>query len=274
MPALLGSLRLFVRGLADFLFPRVCFGCDVEVEDGFLCEPCRLLLLTSELDVCPGCGRPCGDAAAGCGHCRERFCLSRVRALGIYREPFLNLVHALKYSEKTVLAGVLGQALAALVEQDTELRAADALCPVPLHPARQRERGYNQSLLLAREVGTSTGMPVVEPLKRVRNTESQTRLPDDDARRRNVEQAFRVRPDTRLDGKRIILVDDVMTTGATLDSAGAQLLAAGASAVLGLVVVAAASGPGPAAANRRGRGRQKRKPASPARAGAGRGAGD
>ena len=95
------SGRFLLRSLADFLFPRVCYGCNEEIDEGLLCEPCRLLLLTSELDVCPGCGRPCADAAEGCGRCGMRFSLTRTRALGLYMEPFRNLIHSMKYREKT-----------------------------------------------------------------------------------------------------------------------------------------------------------------------------
>ena len=251
MPARTSSIRFLVRSLTDLVFPKICFGCNEEIEQGLLCEHCRLLLLTSELDVCPGCGRPCADAAEGCGRCKYEFCLSRTRAVGLYKEPFLNLVHALKYSEKTILVGPLGQALAALLSQDTELASADCLCPVPLHPAKLRERGFNQSALLAREVAKATGIPLLDGLARVRNTGSQTRQPDYAAKLENVRDAFRVKPASDFQDKRVILVDDVTTTGSTLDAAARPLLAAGASVVMGLVVLAAGVEPEPAGASRR-----------------------
>ncbi len=134
---------------------------------------------------------------------------------------------------------MLGGALAGLVESDPELKGADYICPVPLHRARLRERGYNQSGLLAAEVAVSTGLSLVEPLVRVRNTGTQTSLPDDEARTDNMRGAFRVKSGVDLRDRRIVLVDDVFTSGATLDAGGRQLLKAGASAVLGLVVAAA-----------------------------------
>ena len=250
MPPAGTSLGSFLRALADFVFPRVCFGCNEEIEQGLLCEHCRLLLLTSEMDVCPGCGRPCADAAEGCGRCRYEFCLSRTRAVGLYREPFRNAIHALKYSEKTVLVDPLGSALAALLSQDTELASADCLCPVPLHSAKLRERGFNQSALLAREVARATGIPLLDGLARVRNTGSQTKQPDHAAKLENVRDAFRVKPASDFQDKRVILVDDVTTTGSTLDAAARPLLAAGASVVMGLVVLAAGIEPRSAAKSR------------------------
>ena len=180
MPALTSSLAHVVRSFADFLFPPICFGCDEETESGLVCDSCRLLLFTSELDVCPRCGRPCAEASRSCGCCEVPYCLSRTRAVGLYQPPFNKLIHALKYREKTALAELMGDALAALIGQDSELRTVDALCPIPLHPARLRERGYNQSELLADEVSRLTRIPVSRALKRVRNTKSQASLKDDD----------------------------------------------------------------------------------------------
>lgn len=238
MPPLASSLRLLARSVADFVFPPICFGCDTEVESGMVCDSCRLLLFTSELDVCGRCGRPCATSAVTCGLCEVPFSLTRVRALGLYQEPFRKLVHALKYSEKTALAELLGGGLALLAGQDPLLSDADAICAVPLHPARMRERGFNQSELLAAVVSRLTGIPFEQPLRRCKNTETQTAQKNHEARRKNLEGAFRLTPSVELAGRHVILVDDVCTTGATLDAAAQPLLAAGASDVFGLVVAA------------------------------------
>jgi ComF family protein len=162
-----------------------------------------------------------------------------VRALGPYNPPYSSLVHALKYDQKTRLVPLLGLALTGLVESDPDLKGADCVCAVPLHRSRLRERGYNQSGLLAWEVSKGAGIELVDAVDRVRNTRSQVGLADDAARKANMRGAFRVKPGINLDGRRVLLVDDVMTSGATLDAASRQLLKAGASSVLGLVVAAA-----------------------------------
>ncbi len=239
MPAFTNRIRFLFRVFNDFLFPPVCFGCDAEIESGLVCASCRTMLMTNRLLVCPKCGRPVKPGLETCGRCQIPFCLSRVRALGPYAPPYSTLIQALKYSRKTVLVKVLGQALIGLVESDPEMNGADYICPVPLHKARLRERGYNQSYLLASEVAAGIGLKLSEPLVRVRNTKTQTALFDEAARIKNLCGAFKVKPGIELDGKRIILLDDVITTGATMDTAGRQLLKAGASAVLGLVVAAA-----------------------------------
>jgi len=237
-----GSVRFLLKSLADFIYPPICYGCDSEVEEGLVCEGCRLALFTHELAVCPKCHRPCTRTAETCGQCRTPFSLSRVRALGLYVPPFDKLVHAFKYSGKTKVGELLGQALAALVQQDEVLSAADAVCPVPLHPARLRERGFNQSLLLAAAISMSTRMRLVECLTRTRYTPTQTLKTNPEKRLKNVAGAFRLRPDSKVAGKRILLVDDVMTTGATLDQAAQALLKGGATSVLGAVVAAAHAG--------------------------------
>lgn len=235
----LDRIKTHLRPFFDFLFPPVCLGCDEEIDEGLICDSCRLLLFTSELDVCRSCGRPCLPEKGECGGCYPPLALSRIRAVGIYGKPFSNLVQALKYHEKTSLVPVLGAALALLVEQDSGLKQADKICPVPLHPARQRERGYNQATLLAAEVARITHIPFFEPLIRKKNTSSQTKQANNDNRFKNVSGAFRVKNGECFDGMRLILVDDVMTTGATLSAAAQELLKAGAAEVMGLVLAAA-----------------------------------
>jgi ComF family protein len=245
MPALASSVRFLFKSLADFIYPPICFGCDAEVEEGLVCEGCRLALFTHELAVCPKCHRPCTRTAEACGQCEVQFSLARVRALGIYAPPFDKLVHAFKYSGKTKVGELLGLALAALVQQDEVLSAADIVCPVPLHAARLRERGFNQSLLLAAAISMSTRIPLAESLTRTRYTATQTQKTTPEKRLKNVKDAFRVRTEPDVRGKAVLLVDDVMTTGHTLDQAAQALLKGGATSVMGAVVAAAHAGGSP-----------------------------
>jgi ComF family protein len=242
MPAFASSLGFLLKSLADFAFPPICYGCDSEIEAGLVCEACRLDLFTHELAVCSKCGRPCTPSTNRCGQCATPFSLSRVRGLGLYVPPFDKLIQAFKYSGKTKVGELLGQALAALVRQDEVLSTADAVCPVPLHPARLRERGFNQSLLLAAAISMSTRIPLAEFLARTKNTATQTAKTSPEARLKNLAGAFRLRPDAGTSGKRVLLVDDVMTTGATLDQAAQELLKGGAASVLGVVIAAAHAG--------------------------------
>jgi len=143
-------------------------------------------------------------------------------------------IHQFKYNNfkalAVPLAGLLADNLAA------KPMPVDTIVPVALHSRRLRERGYNQAGLLARELGKLTGMPVVEDsLVRARNTSAQTRVGTADARRRNVQGAFSC-VDEKLEGKQVLVVDDVCTTGATLDCCAVALNGAGVISVWGLTL--------------------------------------
>jgi ComF family protein len=150
------------------------------------------------------------------------------------RGPVRDLIHHLKYRRAAWAARPLAE-LACEGWPDPRIGSPPALVvPVPLHPLRLRERGYNQAALLATEVGKRTGLPVREPLRRLRATQSQTGF-DRKERMRNLRGAFALRKNADVSGIRILLVDDVLTTGSTLDACARVLLAAGAGPVYALV---------------------------------------
>ena len=159
--------------------------------------------------------------------------LEGLRSLYVFCEGARDLVHALKYSYHSTLASPMGELMARYLEGTPLI--ADVLVPVPLHPRRQRTRGYNQSLLLAREMSLRSGLPLAaRALLRRRDTPPQARAVEASARRRNVAGAFDCRPGA-VAGRRVLLVDDVTTTGATLDACARVLLAqGGASSVWAL----------------------------------------
>ena len=142
-------------------------------------------------------------------------------------------IHALKYQGVRAVAPTLGQLLVPFLAQ--EGLEGDLLVPVPLHPKRERQRGYNQLLLLAQAVGRATGL-AVEPraLTRVTSVPSQVSLRAEE-RRANVAEAFRARPES-VAGRRILVIDDVCTTGATLEACALALKEAGAVSVWGLAL--------------------------------------
>ncbi|MBI4303905.1 MAG: ComF family protein [Chloroflexi bacterium] len=222
-----------LRGKAlNLLFPQYCVGCGRERE--FICSSCRLSLPWLLPPLCPKCGRPqlngilcptCVSWQAHIDGIRSPF-----RFDGVMRQA----VHQLKYRNLRALAPTLAKMLGNYLT-DNPLPAEVAV-PVPLHPKRLRERGYNQSELLAKELGKLTGLPVVtDCLIRQRLTPPQARTATVAERHSNVADAFVCRDQSRQE-KQVLLIDDVATSGATLDACAAALKAAGAKSVWGLTL--------------------------------------
>lgn len=228
------------------LYPQGCAVCGAP-GDAALCDACRARIpIRPAAACCAVCGKTLierdgalGTAAHVCRLCREDpppFALARSAAL--LQGPVRTLVHGLKYDRAEWLAPVLGELLHGCFLAHYAAERPDVVVPIPLHLFKRLGRGYNQSELLARDLARRLGLPC-EPrlVSRVRNTATQTKM-DRDARRRNMDGAFAV-SHTRAPccaGKRILLVDDVMTTGATFAAAARALRDAGAARVLCLSV--------------------------------------
>ncbi len=203
-----------------------------------LCQACENSL-TRPGPCCEICAAelPIGDLFHICGHCQKKPpAFDHVSAALVYGEPVNGLIHDLKYNKKLYLARTLGELLANSIYRKFSC-LPDLLLPVPLHRARLRKRGYNQSLEIARPVSRRLGIKIDAHLvRRIRNTDPQTMLKPGH-RARNVKHAFKsIKP---VDGKRIALIDDVMTTGHTVNAVARVLKMAGAKEVLVWVVARA-----------------------------------
>ncbi len=218
------------RAALDLVFPPRCAVCGRN--GSFLCERCTEALPRALPPRCPLCWQLLRTSAAcqDCGGLRPAF--AGVRAPYAFDGPAREVVHALKYRHLRAVAEPMAALMARCLEEESI--PADTLVPVPLHSLRRRVRGYNQAALLARELGKLTGLPVAETaLARRRATPSLARGLGADERWRNVEGAFAGRRD-EVGGRRVLLIDDVTTTGATLDACARALLDAGAPSVWGL----------------------------------------
>jgi ComF family protein len=178
------------------------------------------------------CGAPLPDGGARCFECRRRRRVFRFcRSLGLYEGRLRQAILALKYGGRDALAAPLGLCLARAFSDRPEFRRTDALVPIPLHFLKRHGRGYNQAELLARSLGDALGLPVWEDvLKRRRWTWAQAKL-NKERRKANVKDAFLASAPDQVKGKRLLLIDDVCTTGATLEAAAEALKAAGARSV-------------------------------------------
>ncbi len=214
-------LEAVSRIAVDLLFPAQCVLCGRG--GSLLCEPCADALPRAGGNRCGRCWRPSGRAI--CGDClAEPPAFESVRAAFVMDGEARRLVHQLKYQGQSAL----GEPMARLM---CELPEADLVVPVPLHRGRQRSRGYNQAAEVAKHIARGAGLAYDDrAARRVRATAPLARSQGRDERRRIVQGAFAGARE-RVEGRRILLVDDVVTTGATLDACSRALLDAGANVV-------------------------------------------
>lgn len=228
------SMRKFGAAALDLLLPPQCLACRAIVaEPGALCGPCFAKLRFITAPCCAACGLPFEfdpGADALCGDCiRRRPAYGRARAVFRYDDASRGLVLAFKHGDRIDAAPAYARWLA---RAGGELIAeADAIAPVPLHWSRLFRRRYNQSALLANALARITGRAVTpDLLRRRRRTPPQGGMGRAE-RVRNVRGAFALGPGRAVAGKRILLIDDVLTTGATAEACAAVLTKAGAKAV-------------------------------------------
>jgi len=249
------SLRSQLRGmceaLASLVFPAPCRICAQMLDTGNRVPFCRACVaaLTQALPepLCGQCGRPVVSTAVAdgvttplCHLCRRgAYDFDFVRSFGAYTPSMARAILMLKYGEVTPLGSWFANHLVQLVEHSAGAFAADALVPVPLHPSRLRERGYNQAELIARPLARCLGIPFRSYLLvRTRPRPDKLRLTRRE-RWEAVRGAYATREGAQVDKLRVLLVDDVFTTGATLDACSRALRGAGAVRVAGLTVARA-----------------------------------
>ena len=231
-------MRSFVKSIVDFIFPCTCSICgslfDSKEETG-VCPHCLLQIKYIEHPFCSLCGKPfysdvvtdhlCGDCLTG-----KRY-FSKARAVGYYNGVLRKATHLLKYKFKNHLALSLGNIMIQRLQYLLSGMTYHLIIPVPLHPARLRGRGFNQALLLARSVSKTYKIPI-DPYTLIRNrwTEPQVGLCERE-RGNNVRGAFSILKKVSIAGRDILLVDDVYTSGNTVEECSNTLIKAGANRV-------------------------------------------
>ncbi len=232
--------------IASVFFPGPCRICDNPLLTASrvpICPDCLASFERIREPMCQCCGRPFASPVAAeaatplCRLCRSEFyAFDRARSYAIYNDALSGAMVLLKYEEVTRLGGWFAERLAEVVSAEAEEWRADVVVPVPLHRERQRERGYNQAELIARPLAKRLHVELgARILVRTKPRPPQLVLSRSE-HWKSVRGAYATRKGQQVDKLRVLLVDDVLTTGATLDACARALKAAGAAAVLGLTV--------------------------------------
>jgi ComF family protein len=222
--------------IASLLYPPVCVICRASVRaTEYLCDQCEAKVARIAAPFCQKCSEPFEGAitdeftCANCAHRTIHFdaAVAAYRSRGIVRQ----IIHDFKYGHQIYLRQLVARWLRAALD-DTRLRHChfDIIIPVPLHPTRQRERGFNQASLLAELLSARVSIPSKPALERIRYTTTQTAL-DRAERMENLHNAFHLRKNVDVRGLRVLLIDDVLTTGSTLSECARILKRAGAFSV-------------------------------------------
>ncbi len=225
------ELRIWKQKCLDFLWPPVCAHCRKDLPgsySGTLCLACRTQLVPLEAPFCLRCADISPLRHGVCASCQgEKFACRLIRAAFLYRGPIHSWVYSFKYRGRFPAAQEAGRLMARHWARFRELPAPEILVPVPLHFRRENERGYNQAEILAGAISKETGIPVLNPLIRVRKTKPQWELDKKD-RKQNIAGAFKVARPGDILGRKLVLIDDVCTTGFSLEACALELKRSGA----------------------------------------------
>jgi ComF family protein len=239
-----------ITALTELIFPTLCLSCGgvlSERREHPFCPDCHAGIRFITAPLCPACGIPypveegpdhvCGDCLLKKRH------IGSARSLGVYESVLLDAIHAFKYGGNVTLGERLGILMAQHDYPAFRIQDYSLILPVPLHLRRLRQRGFNQSVILAREISRRHGVAMdFRTLRRIVDTESQAGLKKEE-RRSNIKKAFTLTGPERVRGQNILLVDDVYTTGSTLGECARTLLKAGAEAVGALTLARAIQEP-------------------------------
>jgi ComF family protein len=235
----------FVKALLDFFFPPLCHVCRSFIPDAgalHICPSCREEMPLVESPLCTVCGIPFTGAGGDhpCGDClTDKPAFDIARAALLYEGKSRELVHSFKYSNKTRLRRPLALLAAEGLTEFVVSRSPDLIVPVPLHVRRLRTRGFNQAVLLGELLARIWKLPLARrALQRVRWTEPQITLSASE-RRDNVRGAFAVQDAAAVSGKHVLLLDDVLTTGSTVQECSLVLKGAGAAAITVITIARA-----------------------------------
>jgi ComF family protein len=245
--------------IVSVFFPAGCRICGTLLTRASRVPICDVCLASFEAPPetrCEICGQglawmtPMEGEPPVCRACQQKtYAFARARSYGMYDGPLVQAILLLKWERIEPLGAWFAQRLAELVRREAGFLAADVVVPVPLHRQRERERGYNQAGLISKPLARKLGLPHRAVLLMRTRPRPNKQVLSLEERWESVRGAFATRPGSQVDNQRVLLVDDVMTTGATLDACARALLDSGAKCVIGITVARAARNPLPAQEN-------------------------
>jgi ComF family protein len=229
---------LLFRALLDVLFPPLCLACKSPAPDAgeiLLCAACREKIFSIQSPLCSICGLPFHTEQGmdhSCGGCiTDPVAFTAARAAFVYDGTIKELIHRFKYGKKVYVSGPLALQASRCLAPFITASGAELIIPVPLHKQRLRQRGFNQAVLIAGVFAKAWRLPLSRNnLCRIRWTEPQIQLSFND-RSTNVRGAFAVNDPVQIKGRRLLLVDDVYTTGSTVAECAKILKKAGAGEI-------------------------------------------
>ncbi|MDD5097064.1 MAG: ComF family protein [Candidatus Omnitrophica bacterium] len=238
-------LNSLLTGLRDLIYPNYCLACenklDSSLKEHFICTACQKAIEPNLPPFCPSCGRTLDTASQGkntCSGClNTKFSFDRAFSPCKYSGIIKKMIQEFKYSGRDYLGKNLGQILNNFIkEYDLPITHTDYIIPIPLHNARFRQREFNQAQILSAQVAKEFNKQLLlKVLTRTKATKSQTELSFEE-RRNNVQGSFSVTAPQLIKDKNLLLIDDVLTTGSTLDEAARTLKAAGAKMILAMTL--------------------------------------
>lgn len=225
--------------ILEWIYPPKCMICSKIIsldKPRWICEHCFEILVYIEKPVCIKCGRPMDTEERVCSACaKKKFYFERNYAVYEYDEIMRFLIHKFKYGEHPEFGKGLGMLVAKKYHSDF-LKGIDCIVPVPMYRAKEKKRGFNQAVLLSKEISKQTGIPMIKNLLlRTKKTKAQSGLTPKE-RENNIRDAFAMNPKFSAEGKTFLVVDDIYTTGSTLQACARMLSEAGAKEVFGLTL--------------------------------------
>ena len=233
-------MRNISKVLLNLIYPLRCPLCQRPLYapgESYLCQQCSSKIKRLTLSTCKGCAKPFFEKKSLCFECKgKKFYYDKVVVAAIYDDIIRRSIHLLKYARKTALAKPLGILLIEAVSRLDCIGQIDLAIPVPLHNRQLRRRGFNQAEILARSCRQRLAIPVsTGNLVKAKLTHTQSDLKRDE-RFKNVEGAFLVKKPSDVKDKNILLIDDVLTTGATLNECARTLKRAGAEKIIAMAI--------------------------------------